>query len=218
MKPDAAQDRSVPRIPLFPADIVAFPGEHVPFHVGDERALALIADTLEDNAVFGLTLAQDDPTDRARIEVDREIGTLVEIIACEPTSDGELDVVAVAHGRFRVKRRHEHGAYDEADVEMITEVVGDEERALNAEREVRRELVRVGARDIIAARVDLIEISYRVASALVAPNDVKQIILAARTAADRLEIERLLLRFAQGAADAEVFGVPRESEWGNVLN
>ncbi|MEM8938769.1 MAG: LON peptidase substrate-binding domain-containing protein [Bacteroidota bacterium] len=71
-------------IPLFPLNIVAFPGEDVNLHVFEQRYKQLILDCLDDSMNFGIP---------SYINNKIELGTEVEILEVSKTyEDGRMDV------------------------------------------------------------------------------------------------------------------------------
>ncbi|HWG90764.1 MAG TPA: LON peptidase substrate-binding domain-containing protein [Candidatus Thermoplasmatota archaeon] len=182
------------RIPLFPLDLVAYPGESLPLHIFEERYLLMVEEALAEGLPIGLALArQDQPGDR--VEYDPEdVGTAVEIVTAKRLEDGRVLIDTVATRRFRVERVHSTRPFQEADVTWLQEQDGDgaEEEAAS----LLDELSAKGAAELAGEleEVDPATLSYAVASAFEAPLPVKQHLLEMRTAAERLRLERALLR------------------------
>ena len=53
------------RCPLFPLDLVLFPGEAQPLHIFEPRYRQLLADCLEGDELFGITSDADPRADRS---------------------------------------------------------------------------------------------------------------------------------------------------------
>jgi len=106
-------------IPLFPLDVVLFPGMALPLHVFEERYRLMVQECLEDNRQFGVVLAKeaaisDDLTasscrrDKAtqgetrRDTAAHTVGTSALITQVDTLDDGNLDIQTAGLERFRV--------------------------------------------------------------------------------------------------------------------
>ena len=83
------------RLPLFPLDVVLFPGELLPLHIFEPRYRRMLADCLEGDQQFGLTAAS--------APGPGSIGCVARIRAAEPLADGRSNIVVVGGRRFGVR-------------------------------------------------------------------------------------------------------------------
>jgi len=84
-------------LPLFPLNLVAFPGEKLNLHIFEPRYRQLVRDCLTDNLTFGIPPYIDDAV--------QELGTEMRLVSVEKThADGALDIRTAAVGVFRVRR------------------------------------------------------------------------------------------------------------------
>jgi Lon protease-like protein len=83
------------RVPLFPLDVVLFPGELLPLHIFEPRYRRMLADCLEGDQRFGLTTASPPGPG--------SIGCMARIRAAEPLSDGRSNIVVLGERRFGVR-------------------------------------------------------------------------------------------------------------------
>jgi Lon protease-like protein len=83
------------RLPLFPLDVVLFPGELLPLHIFEPRYRRMLADCLEGDQQFGLTTAS--------APGPGSIGCVARIRAAEPLADGRSNIVVVGERRFGVR-------------------------------------------------------------------------------------------------------------------
>ena len=84
-------------IPLFPLNLVVFPGEKLNLHIFEPRYRQLVRDCLEQNLTFGIPPFIDNALS--------EIGTEVRLVAVEKAyASGELDIRTRAVGVFRLRR------------------------------------------------------------------------------------------------------------------
>ena len=83
------------RLPLFPLELVLFPGELVPLHIFEPRYRQLLADCLAGDERFGLTPAVP-PGPGAR-------GTVAHIEGTQPLPDGRSNIVVRGGDRFTLR-------------------------------------------------------------------------------------------------------------------
>jgi Lon protease-like protein len=83
------------RLPLFPLNLVLFPGEPLPLHIFEPRYRELLADCLEGDQRFGITAAIP-PTPGA-------LGSVARIRAAQPLGDGRSNIVVLGERRFAVR-------------------------------------------------------------------------------------------------------------------
>lgn len=105
---------SIDSLPLFPLDLVLYPGEHLPLHIFEERYKELTQYCLDHDVAFGIVRAQEDAMAEvgttARI---REVATRYE--------DGRMDIVVEGEERFRLMELHSEKSYYTADVVLLDE-------------------------------------------------------------------------------------------------
>ena len=92
------------RLPLFPLDVVLFPGAPLPLHIFEERYRTMLADCLERDERFGLVPAEDNaqPSTGA-------VGCTAHIRATERVADGRSNIVVVGESRFVLEQYLEEG-------------------------------------------------------------------------------------------------------------
>lgn len=108
-------------LPLFPLELVLYPGAQQPLHIFEERYKDLAADCLEgDGRPFGIVLAEDD--------VLADIGATAEIeTVAKRYDDGRLDLVSRGGERFRTEDvRSGERSYLTADVQTLPDTDGTE--------------------------------------------------------------------------------------------
>lgn len=83
------------RIPLFPLNVVLFPGEPLPLHIFEPRYRRMVRECLDSKTHFGMLLALPDGCVR--------VGCSAEILeVTKRYDDGRMDILAVGRNRFRV--------------------------------------------------------------------------------------------------------------------
>ena len=184
------------RIPIFPLDVVLFPGEFFGLHVFEERYLLMTEEVLAENLPIGIVLArQDDEEDEDRVEYEPEaIGTAARVIAHEK-EDGRYILETVGTRRFLIHEVYSDKPYQEALVEWLDEQEGGDS-ALDLVNEVLETVEAIGGKvDRESDAIDdPVTVSHAVAAALPVDLETKQRLLEAHDAETRLEAEIDILR------------------------
>ncbi len=83
------------RIPLFPLNVVLFPGEHLPLHIFEPRYRRMVRECLESESPFGMLLALPDGVAR--------VGCSAEILnVTKRYEDGRMDILTVGRQPYRI--------------------------------------------------------------------------------------------------------------------
>jgi ATP-dependent Lon protease len=83
------------RIPLFPLNVVLFPGEQLPLHIFEPRYRRMVRECLDSKSPFGMLLALPDGIVR--------VGCTAEILeVIKRYQDGRMDIITVGRDPFRV--------------------------------------------------------------------------------------------------------------------
>lgn len=95
-------------IPLFPLNIVLFPGMMLPLHIFENRYKTMIKECLAGDQIFGVVLAktqQAQAPNVAGLYIDDlyPIGTTARITAVEHLQDDRMNLITIGQERFIVK-------------------------------------------------------------------------------------------------------------------
>jgi len=105
-------------IPLFPLNIVAFPGETVNLHIFEPRYRQLVKDCLLHNLKFGIPVFINGKVSN--------YGTLMELVSVEKQHQtGEMDIKTLALQVFKViefKKKGKDKLYPTGTIELISDV------------------------------------------------------------------------------------------------
>jgi Lon protease-like protein len=102
------------RIPLFPLEVVLFPGTPLPLHIFEPRYKLMIHRCLENNSAFGVILARSDGT--------ASVGCTAGIVkVVKKYSDGRMDILTIGQTAFRVLEIFNDQPYLEGAVEYLEE-------------------------------------------------------------------------------------------------
>lgn len=105
---------SADRIPLFPLNVVLFPGRAMPLHIFEHRYRLMTRQCLETKSPFGVIFFHEGNLARVGCSA-----IIVKIL--KEYEDGRFDILAAGQHAFRLIRTHEDQPYFEADVEYLEE-------------------------------------------------------------------------------------------------
>jgi Lon protease-like protein len=114
------------KFPLFPLNLVLFPGQALPLHIFEERYKAMLQRCLRDQIPFGVALIRD--TGRFGRGSPHSVGTLARITQVDEIPEGRCAVPAPHHGscfhiQCRGEQRFRVTALDRREAEyMMAEV------------------------------------------------------------------------------------------------
>jgi Lon protease-like protein len=198
-------------IPLFPLNLVLFPGMVQPLHIFEPRYREMTGFCLDSNVSFGITLAASDGESEQRQSA--HVGTLARIADYQRLPDGRYNLITVGAQRFEiVEMRQDNKPYCCADVRLLHEATGAGDIA-TLSREARGLLddylalvlsIMEGGETSISVPSDAIELSYFIAVCLPCDDWVKQSLLEVATAMERLSRERACLREEIAAISAQI--------------
>lgn len=169
-------------IPLFPLDVVLFPGTPLPLHIFEPRYKEMIGECLAEHRTFGVV--------RAAEQGLAEVGCTAEIVSVvKEYPDGRLDLVTEGRRRFELVRVNEERSFLRAEVLMIDDEPGippqeDTSRAIQLHAEL---LALAGARQDISAAQPA-SLSFYLAGSLPLDLDFKQKLLSLRSEPERLSL------------------------------
>ncbi len=90
-------------LPLFPLNVVLFPGMPLPLHIFEERYKVMIADCIRENRPFGVILLDDEESDEdGGLMKPVAVGCTAEIAQVQPLDQGRMYIMTIGRERFRV--------------------------------------------------------------------------------------------------------------------
>jgi ATP-dependent Lon protease len=102
------------RIPLFPLDMVLFPGRAAPLHIFEPRYREMTRHCIDTQSPFGIVYANG-----ANLAQTGCSAMIVKIL--KEYEDGRSDILTAGQTAFRLVRTHDEKPYFEADVEYLDE-------------------------------------------------------------------------------------------------
>ncbi len=167
-------------LPLFPLDVVLFPGTPMPLHIFEPRYKEMIGECLESKGPFGIVRTKDSGV------VD--VGCTAEILeVTKRYEDGRLDILTEGRRRFELVEVNEERSFLRGEVVYFE----DETGSAPGEKRVR-------AVELFSAIVELMggegevpesdspQLSFELAAPLPLDLDFKQNLLAMRSEGQRI--------------------------------
>ena len=179
-------------IPLFPLNLVLFPGMPLPLHIFEERYKAMIGDCMRYNTPFGISLIRSGQEVGSPADPQR-IGTTTRVLRSQMLEEGRLNIMTKGERRFEVIEVTQQEPHVAALVRLLDEPVGEGFSGVSSEiteefTKLMRSLISLsgGYTSQVDVPEDPVQLSYTIAANLEAPIPVRQELLEASTAADRL--------------------------------
>ena len=131
------QSRQIPpddltELPLFPLNLVLFPGMRLPLHIFEERYKAMIGDCIDREAPFGVVLIKEGPEVGGPAEPFR-IGTTARIAQVQRLEEGRLNLLAQGERRFELVEIIQETPHLVGLVSFMQEEVGEPAPSVLAE-------------------------------------------------------------------------------------
>jgi Lon protease-like protein len=192
-------------IPLFPLNIVLFPGGPLPLRIFETRYLDMVRNCMRNSAGFGVALIRSG--EEVGPAETYDVGTMARIVDFHQLQDGLLGLSCVGEQRFRV---HSHRRQpDGLNIAETEPLAAEDPMPVPAQHKALAELLQsvlpqLGETyaDIEMHLDDAVWVGYRLAEILpMAPAD-KQYLLELTDPIRRLELLAPMIRLADGAEGA----------------
>jgi len=169
-------------LPLFPLELVLFPGTPLPLHIFEPRYKELISECLDRKKLFGVV--------RAKEEGVAEIGCTAEIITISKKyPDGRMDIVTEGRERFEVVQLNQERSFLQAEVLYLQHEPGDATdqeiaQALKLQGEISK---LAGSEYASPAETETSRLSFNLIAPLPLDLDFKQTLLGMKSEAERVQ-------------------------------
>lgn len=199
-------------IPIFPLNVVLFPGMQLPLHIFEPRYCTMIARCLEGEN-FGVERAFGVAMMRSGREGESDtypadVGCLAHIAQVAPLPDGRYNLMATGQRRFVIRSLREEDDYLVGTVEWLEDEAGEEfaEDEAHRTRAALESYLRATAENSGSFSPDMMqleipisayELSMWIAALLPLPPQEKQPLLEATSTTQRLLREYSLLQRAE---------------------
>lgn len=178
------------KMPLFPLDVVLFPGWPMPLNIFEPRYLEMVRFCVEEDEPFGIVLIEKGDAAFDTAVKPCRVGCKVKVTQVEKLEDGRLLIMAIGQSRFRIKSLHRDKPY------LVGGVVDfpfeEENRALlktavNSVHPLVVDYLTILARvndntqlDITQVPLDPEDLAFMASALLQAPLETKQSLLEAK--------------------------------------
>jgi Lon protease-like protein len=169
-------------LPLFPLDLVLFPGASLPLHVFEPRYREMISECLDQKKSFGVV--------RAKEEGVAEIGCTAEIITVtQKYPDGRMDIVTEGRQRFEVMQVNQERSFLQAEVLYLQ----DEPDKATAEEiaqavKLQGEIIELaGSASANSPEIGSAQFSFSLVGSMPLDLDFKQTLLGLKSEAERMQ-------------------------------
>jgi Lon protease-like protein len=167
-------------LPLFPLDLVLFPGSPLPLHIFEPRYREMISECADQKKTFGVVRAKEDGV--------AEIGCTAEIITvAKKYPDGRMDIVTEGRDRFEIMQVNQERSFLQAEVLYLQDEPGDASPDdLARAVKLQGEIIEL-AGGASPAENDVPQDSFNLVASLPLDLDFKQTLLGMKSEAERMQ-------------------------------
>lgn len=189
-------------LPLFPLNLVLFPGQQLPLHIFEPRYREMIGYCLEKDSPFGIVLLREGKDVGPLSSEPHVIGTAARIVEAKRMPDGRMYIMVTGTKRFQVKAFDQSRSYLSGEVVHFPVVNGSTQRAVKMAQLVRPRVLEYVEALSAATNSKLplnrlpedpTSLAFLIAMALQVSNDEKQKLLALPGIPEILTHENYLL-------------------------
>jgi Lon protease-like protein len=190
-------------MPLFPLNVVLFPGMMLPLHIFEPRYREMINRCIDEEIPFGIVLIQEGQ-EVGGGAIPHQIGTAARIQKVARAADGTMNITALGMQRFRILELDHSRSYLSAKVAQFPVVNGSTKAAEEMVHRVRPKIIEYVSLLSKASHTELkldrlpedpTTLAFLVAIALQVGNEDKQALLAMPGVPEMLDRERYLLSY-----------------------
>jgi len=192
VQPQHESSDGLVQLPLFPLNLVLFPGMDLPLHIFEERYKSMIGDCLNQNLPFGVVLIKEGLEVGRAAEPER-IGTSTRILRSELLDEGRMNIMTKGESRFEIEEIIQREPHIVGRVRYLVELEG--EGCAELVPQINEEYVALvrnltaltgGYTSRVTVPEDPVELSYAIAGNLDLDVHLRQSLLVTETAATRL--------------------------------
>ena len=169
------------KIPLFPLDVVLFPGVPLPLHIFEPRYREMIAECIAGNTAFGVVRAQRDGL--------AVVGCTAQVIrVMQSYPDGRSDILAQGVERFEIVQLDNSRSFLQAEVDLLPDVAPATRAAREECVAFHFEALHLMGSSHASMHLNLdAPVAYLLADVMPADLNFQQALLAMRSDAERTE-------------------------------
>jgi len=172
--------RAVNLLPLFPLDVVLFPGAPLPLHVFEPRYKELVGECLAANKPFGMIRARDN----ALVEIGC---TALILSVIKKYDDGRMDIATEGGQRFELEQLNQERSFLRGEVIFFDDEPSQvTKKESDAVVQLHQRLFEVLGQPVETTRT-YASLSFQLAHELPVDLDFKQSILEMKSEAERID-------------------------------
>ena len=168
-------------VPLFPLDLVLFPGVPLPLHVFEPRYKEMIAECLEEKKAFGVVRASSDGV--------ADIGCTAEIVSVTTKyDDGRMDILTRGVERFELVQVNEERSFLQGEIILVEDEPGaPATQTVEQAVHLHAEIVKLAGAQADSFELGAHNSSFLLAGSLPLDLNFKQKLLATLSEAERFD-------------------------------
>ena len=168
-------------LPLFPLEVVLFPGTPLPLHIFEPRYKEMIGECLAQKQAFGVVLVKEKAL--AKVGCSAEVTSLLKTY-----EDGRMDIMSHGARRFEIRTLNQERSFLRGEVDFFDDDRDETPPRQQRERitELHRELLSLGTSDAAKPEAEHPHLAFHLASSVPLDLDFKQGLLVMRSEAERI--------------------------------
>lgn len=133
-----SDESMVTELPLFPLNLVLFPGMPLNLHIFEERYKLMVNECIEKREPFGIVLIANNEDDTSQSAEPHLIGCTAQITQVQPLSHGRMNITVIGRERFQVLSLNHDKPYLSGTTEMYPLILDDTPRLPTLKASIRQ--------------------------------------------------------------------------------
>ena len=117
-------------LPLFPLNVVLFPGGLLPLHIFEQRYREMVKFCIRNESSFGVVMIKEDD-EVGDVATPCKIGTEVELVEVQRFPDGRMNIMTSGHSRFEILEVQDEQPYLIGKVRTLDSLAAEPDSTLN---------------------------------------------------------------------------------------
>ena len=169
------------RIPLFPLGLILLPYEKLPLHIFEPRYKAMIADSIENNKLFGIVF--NDSNNIYKIGCQARV---VEVL--ETYSDGKSNIIVEGLNRFQIIDTFTENKLTIGEIEELSDAKANNRQLIDSLYENYFKILLKFGNNIFLDRDINKKISFEFVQNMLLPLKIKKKLISLNSEEDRIDL------------------------------
>ncbi len=126
-------------LPLFPLNVVLFPGGLLPLHIFEQRYREMVKFCLRNESSFGIVMIKEGE-EAGEAATPCKVGTAVDLVEVDRLPDGRMNIMTSGHSRFEILEVNDELPYLVGRVRMLDSLDAEPDASLEEIAAKTREL------------------------------------------------------------------------------